>query len=200
MRSVTPIDLAGHCPRCLLNTAICLCLDVPRVVTRTRIVIVRHVAELRLSSNTGRFAGLALPNSCIYEYGAGEPFDQSLLREPDTALLYHTGPVRKLEPPPRQLIVLDGTFRQARRMYKRLGALRELPELALPPPLVPPLRLREPPHPGGMSTLEAIAHALALLEGEDVARPLHALQAELIRRVDALRGRRREAPTAAAAG
>jgi hypothetical protein len=43
-----------------------------------------------------------------------------------------------------------------------------------------------------MSTLEAIAHALALLEGEETAAPLHALQAEFVQRMDTLRGRRRD--------
>ncbi len=192
MRSTTPRDLTGHCARCYLHTAICLCADFPRVATRTEIVIVRHVAEVRLTSNTGRFAALSLPNCRLIEYGGGERFDEAWVQAEGTALLYRTGRAQTLTPVPKRLIVLDGTFRQARRMYKRIGALRAVPELALVPPAVPPLRLRQPPHPDGMSTLEAIAHALELLEGPEVAAPLHALQLELIRRVDALRGRRRD--------
>lgn len=198
MRSVTPIDLAGHCPRCLLNTAICLCQDVPRVMTRTRIVIVRHVAELRLTSNTARFAALALPNARILEHGGGTHFDDRELTHPGTMLLYSASPrpplaPPRLDPPPRRLVVLDGSFRQARRMYKKLTALRSLPELALPIPAVAPIRLRVPPHQAGMSTLEAIAHALCLLEGPEVSAPLLTLYDELVRRVDRHRGRIRDA-------
>ncbi len=195
MRSTTPRDLSGHCPRCMLNDAICLCAALPRVETRTEVLIIRHAAELRLTSNTARFAALSLPNSRIIEYAGRHHFDDSLLREPGAVLLYNASndprPAR-LEPPPRRLIVLDGSFRQARRMYKRIVALRGIPELALRAPTVAPLRLRQPPHAEGMSTLEAIAHALELLEGAERAAPLHALQIELVRRMDALRGRRRE--------
>ncbi len=193
MRSSTPRDLAHHCKRCYLNEAICLCDAIPRVPTRTEVLIVRHVAELRLTSNTGRFVALALPNSRILEYGGGPEFDDTELREDGSVLLYSaTGAPQPLpEGPIRRLIVLDGSFRQARRMYKRIDALRGLPELALPPPAVVPVRLRQPPAPHGLSTLEAVAHALALLEGAALVAPLHTLQAELVRRVDAHRGRRR---------
>jgi DTW domain-containing protein YfiP len=199
MRSTTPKDLANHCRRCYLNEAICLCDVIPCVPSRTEVLIVRHVAELRLTSNTGRFVALALPNSRLLEYGGGPEFDDTELRSDGTVLLYNPGgtasdSLRRPEAGAiRRLVVLDGTFRQARRMYKRIAALRELPELALPPPLVAPVRLRQPPSAHGLSTLEAVAHALALIEGEAIAEPLHALQAELVRRVDTHRGRRRDA-------
>ncbi len=157
----------------------------------------QHVTELRLTSNTGRLAALALPKARIQSYGGGEPFDGSALLAEPSALLYSaaaSGPASAVIEPPAisRLVVLDGSFRQARRMYKRIEALRSLPELALPAPVVVPHRLRQPPHEAGMSTLEAIAHALALLEGPDVAAPLHALQADFVQRMDALRGRRRD--------
>jgi len=198
MRSTTPADLAGHCKTCWLNLEICLCDVIPKLATRTEIVIVRHVAELRLTSNTARFAALALPNARILEHGGGTHFDDRELSPPGTVLLYSASPRPPLEPPrldplPRRLIVLDGSFRQARRMYKKITGLRALPELALPAPQIAPHRLRVPPHQVGMSTLEAIAHALRLLEGPEVSEPLLALYDELVRRVDRHRGRQRDA-------
>src|SRR4051812_22059909 len=112
MRSVTPVDLRGHCPRCLLQLEICVCNVLPRVEARTEIVLIRHVTERRLTSNTGRFAALALSNSRLVEYGGGETFDVSALLAPDTALLYCGGPARPLRFVPQRLIVLDGSFRQ----------------------------------------------------------------------------------------
>ena len=198
MRSTTPEDLAGHCKTCWLNLEICLCDVLPKIPTRTEIVIVRHVAELRLTSNTARFAALSRPNARILEHGGGTHFDDRELSHPGTMLLYSASPrpplePPRLDPPPRRLIVLDGSFRQARRMYKKITALRALPELALPVPEVAPIRLRVPPHQAGMSTLEAIAHALRLLEGPEVAAPLLTLYDELVRRVDRHRGRQRDA-------
>jgi DTW domain-containing protein YfiP len=192
MRSATPKDLRGHCPRCMLQLEICVCGALPRVEARTKIVLIRHVTELLLTSNTGRFAALSLPNSELLAYGGGEEFDASQVSEPGTALLYCSGPPRPLSFVPSRLIVLDGSFRQARRMYKRVPALRDLPELTLPAPRVAPTRLRKPTQPGGMSTIEAVAAALSLLEGAELAAPLWALHAELVRRADYMRGRKRE--------
>jgi tRNA-uridine aminocarboxypropyltransferase len=191
MRSTTPRDLSGHCPRCLLLFEICVCSILPCVVARTEIVLIRHITELLLTSNTGRFAHLALPKSTIFAYGGGDRFDPAPLAAPRTALLYCSGPPRPLPFVPDRLIVLDGSFRQARRMYKRIPELRALPELSLPAPLITPTRLRQPTRAEGMSTIEAVAAALAALEGAELAAPLWALHAELVSRADRVRGRRR---------
>ncbi|HTA93555.1 MAG TPA: tRNA-uridine aminocarboxypropyltransferase [Polyangiaceae bacterium] len=192
MRSTTPRDLRGHCPRCTLQLEICVCGVLPRVETRIEVVLIRHVTELLLTSNSGRFAALSLPNSRVLGYGGGAEFDASSVLGPGTALLYCSGPPRPLAFVPTRLIVLDGSFRQARRMYKRVAALRDLPELTLPAPRITPTRLRRPTQPDGMSTIEAIAAALSLLEGPELAAPLWALHAELVRRADYMRGRKRE--------
>jgi DTW domain-containing protein YfiP len=171
-----------RCPRCLLLLRVCLCAAIPTVVTRTRIVIVRHHLERWRSSNSGRLAHLALPNSEIVEHGgrsvaALPPLDGAWLvfpeGEPVTA-----APV----PPPRQLVVLDATWSQARRMYRKLAALRGLPILRLPDAPMPAARLRESPAPGRVSTLEAIARALRLVEGDAAAEPLEALFALAVAR------------------
>lgn len=73
---------------------------------------------------------------------------------------------------PHRLIVPDGSWRQARRMVQRIPQLDRLPRLSLPAPPPAGRRLRRPPLREGMSTLEAIARALQLLEGEEVGRPL----------------------------
>jgi DTW domain-containing protein YfiP len=74
-------------------------------------------------------------------------------------------------------------------MVQRVPALRRLPGMRLPPPAPDTRRLRKPPHPDGMSTLEAMAGALARLEGEELAKPLLTLHELMIERVLASRGR-----------
>lgn len=163
-----------RCTRCLLQH--CLCGEVPVVATRTRIVIVRHHLETFRASNTGRLAHFALPNSELVEHGgAGGP---ARLPGLDGAwLLFPEGPVvdAPIEPPPRALIVLDATWSQARRMFRKLSGLRGLPILRLPEAPMPSARLREAPAPGKVSTIEAIARALRLLEGDAAAAPLERL-------------------------
>ncbi len=158
------------CPRCLFRD--CLCADIPAVSAATRVVIVRHTLERHRSSNSGRLAHLALANSAIVDYPGGE-----LPALAGAALVFPIGePTRApLAPPPAQLVVLDATWPQARRMYRKLAALRGLPILHLPDTAMPSARLREAPAPGRVSTIEAIARALRVVEGDRVAAPLEQL-------------------------
>jgi DTW domain-containing protein YfiP len=174
------------CARCQLPRRVCLCAAIPTVVTRTRVVIVRHHVERWRASNSGRLAHLALPNSEIVEHGGLRgatmlpPLDGAWLVFPEGEPA-RTAPV----PPPRQLVVLDATWSQARRMYRKLAGLRGLPILRLPDAPMPAARLRESPGPGLVSTIEAIARALRLVEGEAAAAPLEALFAVAVERAAA---------------
>jgi DTW domain-containing protein YfiP len=149
------------CERCLYQR--CLCAEVPTIVTRTRVVIVRHHRELHRSSNTGRLAHLALPNSVIVEHGT--PGGSTQLPPLDGAWVLYPGGGEVPREPPKQLVVLDATWSQARRMFRKLDALRGLPILQLPAGPMAASRLREAPGPGMVSTIEAIARALEVLEG-----------------------------------
>lgn len=189
MRSSTPLSLAGHCHRCYLRSEHCLCASLPRLSNATEVVIVRHRAEERLTSNTGRIAALCLENCRVIEYGGGLPFDESQLELDGAALLYPgTSPISAALRPSR-LIVLDSTFRQARRMFKRISVLHDIPQLALPAPECAPHRLRQPPHPDGMSTIEAIAAGLAITGDPALLAPLLECYARFVERADEQRGR-----------
>ena len=166
-----------RCERCLFVD--CLCGRIAPVPTRTQVVIVRHHLERNRSSNSGRLAHRALPNSVLIDHGGGDqlggPHTPTVLPPLDGAwLLFPTGPacVARPSPPPRQLIVLDATWSQARRMFRKLDALRGLPILRLPEGAAQAERLRSAPSVDRVSTIEAIAAALRLLEGDAQADPL----------------------------
>lgn len=196
MRSNKPRDENSHCPRCYQRREICICPILPTVQTRTEILILRHIYEAERSSNTGRFVALAMPNSRIISCGGGSriglaPVDDKLLRAPGTWLLWPDGTgansdVSDLTPPAR-VVVIDATWQQARRLYRNTPVLWELPRLALPAPKERRERLREQRRSDGMSTLEAVAAAVARLEGAEAARPLEELYDELVRRTVSLR-------------
>ena len=126
---------------------------------------------------------MALPNSEIVEHGgSGGPANLSNL---DGAwLLFPEGEATTTAPvpPPKRLVVLDATWSQARRMYRKLDALRGLPILRLPDEDMPRARLRDSPGAGRVSTIEAIARALRILEGDAVASPLESLFDLAVRR------------------
>jgi DTW domain-containing protein YfiP len=174
------------CPRCLYQDHVCLCAAIPRLDNATRVVIVRHHLERYRSSNSGRLAHLALANSELVEHGGGA--HETVLPPLDSAyLLYPLGEPTRIvpDPKPRQLVVLDATWSQARRMYRKLDALRGLPILHVADddrgaPM--PARLRESPAPGMVSTIEAIARALRLCDGDAIAAPLEQLYALAVER------------------
>ena len=83
-------------------------------------------------------------------------------------------------PRPSTLVVLDGSWSQSRKMLQRVPQLRALRKWSL---AAPPGRrsLRVSP-PGGMSSLEAIAEALAVLEGEELGARVRAVHEALVQK------------------
>lgn len=192
MRSSTPRDFSGVCPRCFLKLELCLCTQLSRISSRIQIVIVRHVAEEWLTSNTGRLAALMLDNVRVVPYGGGNPFNDELLRDEGSWLLFPDAKSAAACAEPKRLVLLDATFRQARRMYKKIPSLRHLKQCSLSVPVARTPSLRRPTRADGMSTIEAIALALAQFESPALATPLLAAYTEFVRRADLSRGRKRE--------
>ncbi len=186
-RSRVP-DLSRRCPSCLFPPAHCLCADVPRVETRARIVLLRHASERPRPTNTARWAALALANARLVDYGLPGPGPDVAALAGDGAWVLFPSP-RPTPPPaaPRAIVVLDGTWAQARRMLQRVPALRALPRLSLPAPPGAG-RLRRPTVAGGMSTLEAVAAALRLAAEPQAAAALEALHRLALERAARMRG------------
>ena len=186
MRGYTGPDLAGRCPRCVMRDHLCLCGELERIDARTEVLILRHVKEGFRTTNTARVAALALARCTVIEW-TGREAELPLLD--GTWLLFPgSGPSTPPGPPPEKLVVLDGSWRQARRIFLRCPALHRLPRLSLPEPAVAAPRLRAAPAPSAMSTLEAIARALEALDGPEIGAALDRAHALATRRVLASRG------------
>ena len=188
------------CQRCGLRR-LCLCSEMPVVTTSLEFLVVRHVREAHKPSNTARLAAAAIPRCRILDYGArGRPFDDTPLRR-DAWLLFppeldgngvetgrHPIVTERSALLPETIVVLDGTWGQARRMSHRIPALDSMPRVALAAPAQPPARLRQATTPEGMPTIEAMARLLERLEESTQARLLHALHGEFVRRSRTERG------------
>jgi DTW domain-containing protein YfiP len=176
--------LKAFCPTCLFYLATCLCPLIPRVANATEILILRHASEVSRPSNTGRLAALALVRSRLLDHGCrGAPLELESLATPGTWLLFPGPTPERPRGQPKRLVVVDGTWAQARRMTRRLTALHGLPRFSLPPPVRSLPRFRRGAGPEAMSTLEAIVQALVVLEGEALTRPLEALLATAVARL-----------------
>ncbi|HEY8880195.1 MAG TPA: tRNA-uridine aminocarboxypropyltransferase [Roseateles sp.] len=168
------------CPRCARPASTCLCATLPRpLAVRTELLVLQHPAEAGHAKNSAAFLTLGLnPAARLLR---GEVFDPALAA-PGTALLYPGEGETVLAPASvNRLILLDGSWRQSRRLLAANPWLAALPRLSLPPQ-ASRYAIRRAHRPGQLSTLEAGLHALALLEG-DAGRfqPLWAAFDEFVR-------------------
>jgi len=175
---------------------LCFCRQIPRLTVRTRVLVVRHWFESHRLTNTGRLVQLALEGAELADHGRKDfrLSAEALGLLPDSCLLFPAGdrgaPVWT-GGRPGLLVVPDGSWAQARRMVKRLPGLAKLPRLELPPGPEPTRRIRRSPFPGGRSTLEAVADALALWEEPEVPKALRKLYDLLATRADEASGNMR---------
>jgi DTW domain-containing protein YfiP len=143
----------------------CLCDVVPRLAARTRVHVLQHPRERRHPLGTVRLLRLALPE--LREHVL--ELDRSRATPVDlpagAGLLYPSEDARPLEPGALQdLVVLDGTWSQAKMLYRDNAWLRALPHYALSPTEGSRYRIRPEPRAECLSTMEAVVSALRLLE------------------------------------
>jgi len=196
MRSFTPPGAPGRCPRCLLLSDYCLCELVGEPhESQPKVLIVRHKWEAFKSTGTARVAALALSNLSILDMAAEnpDPVREQLRSIEDAWLLYPghtTGDGARARP--QTLVVLDGTWRQTRKMLRRLPELARFPRYSLGTAAGSAVRdrLREPPRPGALSTLESIAEALKQLDSAATGQRLLKLHEQFVARTRHARGQR----------
>jgi len=160
------------CPECGRPASVCLCQALVKVETRTRVVILQHPRESDVPINTARIAERALPNSELHvgvEF-AGSAGVRKAISDPEAPaiLLYPAAGARDLvrEPPrgPVTLVVIDGTWWQAQKLFKKNPFLASLPCYSLEPTAPSRYRIRREPAAHCVSTIEAITLALGVLE------------------------------------
>jgi DTW domain-containing protein YfiP len=104
------------------------------------------------------------------------------------------------EQKPIQLIVPDGTWRQAKKILFRHPELKALPRVKLSTPHHSPFQLRAQSRPERMATLQAIAQGLGVIEGDSVRAQLMKLYDTKIERTLIGRGILRERPALGSSG
>lgn len=154
--------------RCRRPEVVCYCRFATPIETRTRVVILQHPRERDVPINTARIAPLCLPNAELHvgiDWSARPDFDDR------TAILLYPGPGARdieAEPPagPVTLVVVDGTWSQAKAVVRDNPRLAALPRYAFRPASPSDYRIRKEPHEDCVSTIEALAHVLGVLEGD----------------------------------
>lgn len=174
-----------RCHRCYMHHQDCLCQEAPFLAGETRLGIMLHISEIFKSTATARFLPLAYRNTWLSFRGVAPGFDHPVymkLQEHSPSLeelpasgselvLFPGEDSVVLEPgmfaDPVHLLVPDGNWNQAARMIHRLERFQRAKPVRLPGNPASSMPMRTQSKPGRVSTYEAVADALGILEGPE---------------------------------
>jgi DTW domain-containing protein YfiP len=170
-----------RCESCLLPLPLCLCDSITPSQALSRFCLIMFDSEPLKPSNTGRLIADILPDTQAFLWSRTEP-DQRLLaaisvshRQPYVVfpaqhvpagrrVLNHIDPLAK----PPLFIMLDGTWSEAGKMFRKSPYLDKFPILSLDLPTLSAYRLRES-HGDGFHCTAEVAAALLYQAGDTPA-------------------------------
>lgn len=179
-RSTRPFLARGgpkgdRCEGCRLRTSHCMCALRPHLPTHAGVCLVMHDAEPLKPSNTGWLIADVVPETHAFGWTrtAVEPGLLALLADPQWQpfLVFpgeYVAPQRVVEevnlaPGKRPLFVLlDATWTEARKMFRKSPYLDALPVLSLTPAQLSRYRLRRSTRGEHLCTAEVAAMCLEL--------------------------------------
>ncbi|MCG9647207.1 DTW domain-containing protein [Vibrio brasiliensis] len=176
--------MSRYCSQCGKSLKACICKWIQSLTSNVELVILQHHSETNRPMGTARILKLSLANSHCFE---GEDFSQhqqlnELLSDkqfhhfvlyPGEGALAHTQVASKLaEGRKIRVILLDGTWKKAYKMWQLSTNLHSLPLIRLPDDLQGNYRIRKAPTDNSLSTVEAGYHILSLLEPHNDFLPL----------------------------
>ncbi|TGE81289.1 DTW domain-containing protein [Pseudoalteromonas sp. KS88] len=166
------------CPNCQFSPLTCLCNDLVAVNNKLKIIILQHPSEVKVTKNTAKLLNLCL-SQCTVIHGESQEDFQFLTDLPTktTALLYPNEhailldtkdeKVNELKTQLTHLIVLDGTWKKAFKIMQLTPKLNDFVSVSFN--CIPTNRyhIRKAPRVDSLSTLEAVAYSLMLVEQQD---------------------------------
>ena len=185
------MPLRPRCFRCFRPQAQCYCALLPEIINQTEIVLVQHVSERDHPFNTARMVRSALDRTKLVCGNSKRLVDADLGLGESAGLLYPSSTAETLSSiplneRPSQLVVIDGTWPQAKALVRDLPQLQNLPHYQLMPTEPGNYRIRLEPNDVSLSTLEAVVQALRELEPEllDLEKLIVAFETMVQRQLD----------------
>jgi DTW domain-containing protein YfiP len=180
------------CQKCNYPVKTCLCRFIEPVKHETKILVLQHPSEVNNKKNTIRVLSLLTDNIQIFVGESEEDFIQvkSLLNQANTNyfLLYPSEQAKTWDEYYAQnsskndkttadnvLIVLDGTWRKAKKIHLCNQWLENIPNLTLNSTRKTNYGIRKSTVELGLSSIEAIAFALEDMENVSVTPFINAL-------------------------
>ncbi len=198
------LEQRSICVKCERPSRVCWCEylpDPPLELKRSVVLVLQHPNERKRSIRTAKMLEQGLGQHCLLFVRRKilslditdklSPEEKSLrtwLSHPGTHVLFPKDnaatpqELRNLGDRHQKiiLVVLDGTWNEARKMYSWSPPLQKLPKLRLEVDVRSQFVVKTQPNDQCLSTVECVAHALAVLEDSDaiieaLTKPLLAL-------------------------
>lgn len=163
----------AFCSDCDFLKSRCLCDTLKKIDNDIHLIVLQHPSETKHPLNTVRIMKKSFNEMTVL---VGEDFTSdlklnTLLCDPNNnvALLYPKDDSTLLETNSRKekishLILIDGTWRKAKKIFLLSKNLQTLPSIKLAPIDESNYRIRKAPSESALSTLEAATEALRILE------------------------------------
>ncbi len=178
--------LIPRCELCQLKTTLCICQDAPQPTSDVDFLLIMQRIELFKPTNTGRLIADVFPeNTFAFCWSRLEPPKELLdfLQDPcrEFVIVFPASDEKRKvlsTPPPvskgKKLtyIILDGTWRQGRRMFNHSRWLDAFPALTLRPEQKALYATRKAAHADYLSTAESAVLALHLAGKTESAQAL----------------------------
>lgn len=167
--------LYKSCDKCGLPTINCICNIVPKIETKAKILILSTEKEFIRPSNTARLIKLINPKSTELILWKRTNIPEKLIEyiNSDKYEIYILFPTEKDEILERKFeykasgktpafIILDGTWKEAAKMFRKSDYLNKLPRISLNPNYKSEYILRRGASEGELCTIEAAIEVLKL--------------------------------------
>lgn len=170
----------AYCSRCEYPQVTCVCEAIESIEVPHRIIILQHPSEVGHAKGTVRLIRLAIPTAEVYVGERPEDFieaQESISSSASPVFLIfpdNSGGKFLQDEQPSQvapghkisatLVLIDGTWRKAKKILALNEWLQQLPRLTIQPEAPSEYRIRSSRIENSLSTLEALAYTLEQLQ------------------------------------
>lgn len=181
--------LLVRCPRCRVSVTYCMCAWQPNVSANSAVCLLMYDAEPLKPTNTGWLIADVVPDTFAFSWSRTEVDERilTLLADPQwqpyvvfpgeyvlAQRVVHDVAHAQLKIAAKRplFVVLDGTWTEARKMYRKSAYLAHLPVLSLQPEAISRYRLRRSTREEHLCTAEVTALCLQLADDHAAAEAL----------------------------
>ncbi|WP_025821835.1 tRNA-uridine aminocarboxypropyltransferase [Shewanella marina] len=176
-----------YCDNCNYPQNACVCYAIQPFQHRTEVIVLQHPSEVKHQKNSVRLLKLVMPELAIWVGESATDFAEQLTSIQDskpTFVVYPTDDSCDINSVQTsqdcRIIVIDGTWRKAYKMWQLNPWLQQYPVVHLAAESISQYTIRKAKRSDSLSTLEAVGLSIQALEKEINLTPLNNILAALV--------------------